>query len=115
MEEHRVSHIIVMVTTPSEEEALKIVRRLLNDRLIACANIVGSVSSLFWWEDKIDKATEFLVLMKSREDLFQRLSERVKELHSYQVPEIIALPITAGSPSYLNWLDACLKPVKKRG
>ncbi len=109
------SHIIVMVTTPSKEEALKIVRRLLDDRLIACANIVDHVSSLFWWEDKIDEATEFLVVMKSREELFQRLSQRVKELHSYQVPEIIAIPIMAGSQSYLNWLDACLKPVKKRG
>ena len=109
------SHIIVMVTTPSKEEALKIVRQLLNDRLIACANIVGPVSSLFWWKDEIDEATEFLVLMKSREELFQKLSERVKELHSYEVPEVIALPITAGSPPYLKWLDACLKPVKKRG
>ena len=109
------SYIIVMVTTPSKEEALNIVRRLLDDRLIACANIVGPVSSLFWWEDKINEATEFLVFMKSREELFHRLSERVKELHSYQVPEIIALPIIAGSPSYLNWLDDCLKPVKKRG
>jgi periplasmic divalent cation tolerance protein len=104
-----------MVTTPSKEEALKIVRRLLDDRLIACANIVGSVSSLFWWEDEIDEATEFLIFMKSREELFQRISERVKELHSYQMPEIIALPMIAGSPSYLKWLDACLKPVKKRG
>lgn len=108
-------YITVMVTTPSKEEALKIARRLLDDRLIACANIVGPVSSLFWWENKIDEATEFLAIMKSREELFQKLSERVKELHSYQVPEIIALPIIAGSPSYLNWLDACLKPVKNRG
>ncbi len=109
------SHIIVMVTTPSKEEALKIVRLLLNDRLIACANIVGPVSSLFWWKDEIDESTEFLVFMKSREELFQRLSKRVKKLHSYEVPEVIALPITAGAPSYLKWLDACLKPVKKRG
>jgi periplasmic divalent cation tolerance protein len=104
-----------MITTSSKEEALKIVRQLLNDRLIACANIVGPVSSLFWWEGKIDEATEFLVFMKSREELFQRLSERVKELHSYEVPEIIALPIIAGSPSYLKWLDDSLELVKKRG
>jgi periplasmic divalent cation tolerance protein len=109
------SYIIVMVTTPSKEEALKIVRWLLDDRLIACANIVGPASSLFRWKDKIDEATEFLIFMKSREELFQRLSEGVKQLHSYQVPEIISLPILAGSPPYLNWLDACLKPVKRRG
>lgn len=109
------SYIIVIVTTPSKEEGLKIVHRLLEDRLIACANILGPVSSLFWWQDKIDEATEFLIFMKSREELFQRLSERVKQLHSYQVPEIISLPILAGSAPYLNWLDACLKPVKRRG
>ncbi len=106
---------VVMITASSKDEALKIVRQLLDDRLIACANIVGPVSSLFWWKGKIDEATEFLVFMKSREELFQTLSERVKKLHSYEVPEIIALPIIAGSPSYLKWLDDSLKLVEKRG
>jgi len=96
------------MTVSDKKEALKIVRRLLNERLIACANIVGPVSSLFWWEGKIDEASEFLVIMKSRKDLFKRLSERVKETHSYEVPEVLELPITEGLPSYLEWVSASL-------
>ena len=102
------SYVIVFMTVPDEKEATKIVRSLLQERLIACANIVGPVSSLFWWEGKIDKASEFLVIMKSRKNLFKKLSERVKELHSYEVPEVIALPVIEGLPSYLNWLGASL-------
>ena len=102
------SYVIVFMTVPDEKEVTKIVRSLLKERLIACANIVGPVSSLFWWEGKIDKASEFLVIMKSRKDLFKKLSERVKELHSYEVPEVIALPVIEGLPSYLNWLGASL-------
>jgi len=101
-------YIVVLMTAADKEEAVKIVRCLLNEKLIACANIVGPVSSLFWWEGKIDEASEFLVFMKSRENLFEKLTERVKELHSYQVPEIIALPAEKGLPSYLDWLSTSL-------
>jgi len=102
------SYVVVFVMVSDEKEATKIVRNLLKDRLIACANIVGPVSSLFWWKGKIDKANEFLVIMKSRKNLFKKLSERVKELHSYEVPEVIALPVIEGLPSYLNWLGTSL-------
>lgn len=102
------SYIAVFMTVSDEKEATKIVHSLLKDRLIACANIVGPVSSLFWWKGKIDKASEFLVIMKSRKNLFKKLSERVKELHSYEVPEVIALPVIEGLPSYLNWLGTSL-------
>lgn len=103
------SYVVVFMTASDKKEALKIVRRLLNERLIACANIVGPVSSLFWWEGKIDEASEFLVIVKSRKDLFKRLSERVKETHSYEVPEILELPITEGLSSYLEWMSASLQ------
>jgi len=102
-------HIIVMVTTASKEEAETIAQRLLKDKLIACANIVGPVYSHFRWSGKIDKAEEYLVLMKSRRDLFKALSETVKALHSYEVPEILALPVVDGSKTYLDWLDSCLR------
>ncbi len=102
------SYVVVFMTASDKKEASKIVRRLLNERLIACANIVGPVSSLFWWEGKIDEASEFLVIMKSRKDLFKRLCERVKETHSYEVPEVLELPITEGLPSYLEWVSASL-------
>jgi periplasmic divalent cation tolerance protein len=103
------AYIIVMVTTASKVEAETIAQRLLEARLIACANIVGPVQSQFRWSGKIDRAEEYLVLMKSRKDLFEDLSETVKALHSYEVPEIIAVPIIAGSKAYLNWLDSCLR------
>ena len=108
-------YVVVIVTAANREEAVKIVRSLLEERLIACANIVGPVSSIFWWEGKIDEASEFLVFMKSHENHFERLSERVTEIHSYDVPEIIALPIIKGSPSYLEWLSDSLQPVSDHG
>ena len=109
------SYIVVIMTTLNKEEAVKIVGSLLEERLIACANIVGPISSIFWWEGKIDEASEFLVFMKSHKNHFERLSERVMEIHSYEVPEIIALPIIKGSPSYLEWLSASLQPVDDDG
>jgi len=102
-------YFIVIMTTSTKKEAIKIVQCLLEERLIACANIIGPVSSIFWWKDKIDEAAEFLVFMKSRSKLFDKLSRRVKEIHSYEVPEILALPILKGLPSYLSWLDTNLQ------
>jgi periplasmic divalent cation tolerance protein len=101
--------IVVLVTASSKEEAEKIVRRLLKERLIACANIIGPVQSLFWWQGKIDEAQEHLILMKTRKDLFSKLSEKVKALHSYQIPEIIAVPIVEGFKPYMEWLESSLK------
>jgi periplasmic divalent cation tolerance protein len=103
------SYIIVMVTTASKTEAETIAQRLLKARLIACANIFGPVQSHFNWSGKIDKAEEYLILMKSRRNLFEKLSETVQALHSYEVPEILALPVVAGSKPYLDWLDNCLR------
>ena len=103
------SYIIVMVTTASKVEAETIVQRLLEAKLIACANIAGSVQSHFHWSGKIDKAEEYLIFMKSRKDLFEKLSETVKALHSYEVPEILAVPVVDGSKAYLDWLDNCLR------
>ena len=103
------NYILVLVTASSKKEAEKISHRLLEQKLIACANIVGPVSSHFHWGGKVEAAEEFLVLMKSRRDLFEELSEQVRGLHSYEVPEILALPIVAGSEAYLDWLSGSLK------
>ena len=102
------TYIIVMVTTTNKQEAENIAQNLLKERLIGCANIIGPVSSLFHWAGKIEKAEEYLIFMKSREDLFEKLAETVKALHSYEVPEILALPIVDGSRAYLDWLGSCL-------
>ena len=109
------SYIVVITTTSNKKEAVKIVRSLLKERLIACANIVGPVSSLFWWQGKIHEENEFMVFMKSQKSLFKRLSERVTIIHSYDVPEIITLPIIEGSPPYLEWLKTSLQPVSQDG
>jgi len=106
------SYNIVIMTAPNKEEAVKIVHTLLEERLIACANIMDHVSSFFWWQGKIEDEKEVLVIMKSHENLFKKLSKRAMELHSYDTPEILALPIVNGSQSYLDWMKACLEPVK---
>jgi len=108
-------YVVIIATVANREEAVKIVRILLEERLIACANIVGPISSIFWWEGKIEEAGEFLVFMKSHENHFKALSEKVAEIHSYAVPEIIALPIVKGAPSYLEWLSASLQLVDDYG
>lgn len=102
------NHIIVLVTTANKTEAEEIVKALLNEKLIACANIIGPAYSLFWWQGKIEKAQEHIILMKTRKNLFSKLSEKIKSLHSYELPEIIAIPIIAGSKAYLEWLNKSL-------
>jgi periplasmic divalent cation tolerance protein len=101
-------YVIVIVTTASKQEAENIAQQLLKQRLIACANITGPVSSFFHWSGKPEKAEEYLIFMKSRKDLFDKLSETVKALHSYEVPEILALPVVDGYKEYLAWLESCL-------
>ena len=103
------SHIVVLMTTAAKEEAEKIARNLLNQKLIACANIVGPVSSLFWWKEKISQENEFLVLMKTSVELFEKLATTIKQMHSYEVPEIIAIQIAKGEQTYLEWLSSCLR------
>jgi periplasmic divalent cation tolerance protein len=100
--------IVVLITTSSEEEAHKIAELLVNGRKAACVNIVPRVDSLFWWKGKLDSARESLLLVKTKASLLPAIISLVKEIHSYEVPEIIALPIIAGSEDYLKWLDiAC--------
>jgi periplasmic divalent cation tolerance protein len=103
------SYNIVIMTANNYNEAEKIVKILLEERLIACANIISSVSSFFWWEGKITKENEVLVIIKSKETLFNKLAKRINTLHSYEIPEILALPIIAGSKSYLKWMESCFK------
>lgn len=98
------AEIMVFVTTASEEEASTIARHLVETRLIACANIVGAVRSIFSWEGKVADEREALMILKSHADRFDELTRKIKALHSYSVPEIIAIPITQGLPEYLQWV-----------
>ena len=97
--------ILVMITTGSEEEAARIAEGLLKERLIACANLLGGIRSLYRWQGKVCDDREILMLCKTERRLFARLSEMVKSIHSYEVPEIIALPLVEGWPPYLEWVE----------
>lgn len=98
-------HLVVFVSAGSKEEAEKIASGLLKEKLCACVNIVKGVDSHFWWQGKLDKAKESLLIIKTRKSLFARLAKKVKSLHSYEVPEIIAFSIIAGHKPYLDWID----------
>lgn len=97
--------IVVLITAVSREEADRIARRLVEDRLAACVTIVPQVRSIFMWEQKLSQEDEVLLLVKSRRAQFAQLAEAVKRLHSYSVPEIIALPVVMGSADYLRWVS----------
>lgn len=97
--------IVVWVTCSSEEEAVKIAKALVEDRLAACVNFIPSVRSIYRWEGKIWDEQEWLLVIKTRKERFKEMETKVKALHSYSVPEIIALPVTEGSSAYFNWIN----------
>jgi periplasmic divalent cation tolerance protein len=102
-------HLLVSITTSASEEAERIAEALVQERLAACVNIVPAITSIYHWQGEIHRDSEVLLIAKSRAELFESLTARVKELHSYEVPEIFALPIVAGSKAYLSWIDESVK------
>ncbi|MBV6518534.1 MAG: cytochrome C biogenesis protein CcdA [Candidatus Brocadia sp.] len=96
--------IVIFITTSSQDEAKKIGQILREENLIACCNIVPSIESIFTWQGRTLHEKETLMICKTREDLFGAVEKRVRQLHSYDVPEIIALPIIQGSKDYLDWV-----------
>ncbi|HYA87360.1 MAG TPA: divalent-cation tolerance protein CutA [Nitrospirota bacterium] len=101
--------IIVLITTASRDEATRIGTALVNEHIAACVNILPQIRSLFFWEGKTQDESEALIIVKSRLSLLDRIIARVKELHSYTLPEVIAIPIIGGSPEYLHWLKDSTK------
>ena len=95
---------IVLTTAGSQEEARKIANALLERRLAACVNIVPHVESIYRWQGKIETAEEWLLVIKTQAELFDRIRNAVKELHSYDLPECVMLEVAAGSPEYLDWI-----------
>lgn len=95
---------IVLTTTGTQEEARKIAYALVERRLAACVNLVPHLESVYRWQDKVESAQEWLVLIKTQADLFERVRDAVKELHSYDLPECVMLEVTAGSHEYLDWI-----------
>ena len=97
-------YVIIFVTCGSKKEANDIANSLLKKSLVACVNIVSGVESKFWWKGKIDNAKEVILTMKTLERNFRTVEKEVKRLHSYEVPEIIAISVVAGSERYLDWV-----------
>ena len=96
--------IVILVTAKNVREANKIANKLIETKLIACANVIKGVHSIFRWKGKVDKANEALLILKSQKSCLPKIVKTVKKYHSYDVPEIIALQIIDGSSDYLNWV-----------
>jgi periplasmic divalent cation tolerance protein len=99
-----VNEIVVFITASGEDESVKIARSLVEARLAGCVNIIKNIRSVYRWEETVEDEPEVLMVAKTRKTLFHELMKKVQELHSYTVPEIIALPIVDGSEDYLKWL-----------
>jgi periplasmic divalent cation tolerance protein len=99
-------YIQVFTTVEKREDADRIASAVVHKRVAACAQIVGPIHSTYWWKGKVEEAVEWLCMMKTRKDLFSALEKEIRNVHPYEVPEIIALPIVAGSPPYLQWIEA---------
>jgi periplasmic divalent cation tolerance protein len=98
-------YLLVISTVPSEDEGNTIAQKIVEERLAACVTVTSAVQSFYWWEEDISNDKEFILFIKTKTSLFPKLEERIKTLHSYQVPEIIALPIHTGSKDYLDWIN----------
>ncbi len=98
--------VVVLVTCSSAEEAGRIARALVEERLAACVNISSPVRSVYRWQGKVSDAEEVLLVIKTARELFDPVRRAVERLHSYQVPEVICLPVIDGAPNYLNWIGA---------
>lgn len=100
---------IVLTTTGSEDEARKIARHLVENRLAACVNLIPRVESIYRWQGKVESAAEWLLLIKTTVDRFPAVRDALGELHSYEVPECVVLPIEDGSETYLQWLGEAVE------
>jgi len=97
--------VVIFITASNKKEAERIARYLVKHKLAPCVNIASDIKSLFWWKSKIDIAKEVLLIIKTKKTLIGKLIKKVKSLHSYEIPEIIALPIVAGNKKYLDWIS----------
>ena len=102
--------VIVLSTCPSREEAKRIARGLVEERLAACVNVVDGVLSVYQWQGSVHESDEVMLVVKSRRDLLGRLQERLAGMHSYEVPEVMAIPVAEGLPAYIEWMDRELEP-----
>jgi periplasmic divalent cation tolerance protein len=99
------TYIQITTTTETKEQADKIARHLVETKLAACVQIIGPITSIYGWKGKVENAQEWLCMIKTREELFDKVEIAIKKMHSYETPEIVAVPIVKGSKEYLTWID----------
>ncbi len=102
-------YVQVLITAGSKDEADRIATAILEDRLAGCVQVIGPITSRYWWEGKIEVAEEWLCLIKSHTDLYPQLEAKIRASHSYQVPEVLCMPVEAGNQAYLDWLSGELR------
>lgn len=102
---------MVYITASDEGQAQEIGRALVETRLAACANILGGVNSIYWWDGEVEEAAEAILIVKTREALMPELVEKVRSMHSYECPCVVSLPILLGNPGYLDWIQGETAPV----
>jgi periplasmic divalent cation tolerance protein len=98
------------VTVPSREVALALGRTIVEERLAACANVLDGMTSVYWWQGTLEEASEAVLILKTRGELLERLSARIRDLHPYECPCVVALPIAGGNPAYLEWITGETAP-----
>ena len=101
--------ILVLSTFPETESVKSVAETLVNEKLAACVNVIPGVQSIFRWQDKIDNANENILIIKTKDSLYDELEVRIKELHPYELPEIISVPIDKGLNKYLDWISESTK------
>lgn len=102
----------MLTTAPSEEEADTVAAALLDRRLVACVQVLGPLKSRFWWDGRVETAVEWLCLVKTTADRYEEVEAAIREHHSYEVPEILVLPIIGGAGDYLEWLGEAVRPTE---
>lgn len=103
------AYVVIFITVANEKEGNTITKALILNKLAACVNIVPQIKSIYWWKGKVETSNEKLLIIKTRKSLVVKLIKAVKKLHSYTVPEIIAIPIVAGNKDYLKWINDSTK------
>lgn len=98
------STMLVYLTAPNRDEALALARTVVGERLAACANLLGDITSVYWWDGRLNEDREVALILKTRADLVEVLTARLRELHSYTCPCVVALPIVSGNPAFLDWI-----------
>ncbi len=104
-----VMYAVILTTVDSQDAAERIADEVLKNRLAACVQVIGPIRSKYWWKGSIESSEEYLILIKSRKNLYKEVEDLIREIHPYEIPEIIALPVEEGLEDYLKWMSTTLR------